>query len=125
MPRTPTLPIQGLVSPSCFGTGMDVRGGPNSVTESTAASPLLSKKSSSRSGYGSTKAEVTQRMNVHHLNCGILHAPPNPQAACHCLLLEHDGRLALIDTGIGLHDIARPLERIGQPAIDAAGFQFH
>lgn len=41
------------------------------------------------------------------------------------MLLEHDGRLALIDTGIGLHDIARPLERIGQPAIDAAGFQFH
>ncbi|GIX04284.1 MAG: MBL fold metallo-hydrolase [Planctomycetaceae bacterium] len=64
-------------------------------------------------------------MKVHHLNCGILHAPPGPRAACHCLLLEHDGRLALIDTGIGLQDIAHPLERIGQPAIDAAGFQFH
>jgi glyoxylase-like metal-dependent hydrolase (beta-lactamase superfamily II) len=64
-------------------------------------------------------------MNVHHLNCGILHAPPNPPAACHCLLLEHGGQLALIDTGIGLQDIARPLERIGQAAIDAAGFQFH
>lgn len=64
-------------------------------------------------------------MNVYHLNCGILHAPPNPQAACHCLLIECDGRLTLIDTGIGLQDIARPQERIGQPAIDAAGFQFH
>lgn len=64
-------------------------------------------------------------MKVHHLNCGILHSPPNPQAACQCLLLEHDGRLALIDTGIGLQDIARPRERVGQPAIDAAGFQFH
>jgi glyoxylase-like metal-dependent hydrolase (beta-lactamase superfamily II) len=64
-------------------------------------------------------------MKVHHLNCGLLHAPPNPRAACHCLLLEHAGRLALIDTGIGLQDIARPLERVGQPAIDAAGFQFH
>jgi len=63
-------------------------------------------------------------MKVHHLNCGILHAPPNPQAACHCLLLEDDGRLALVDTGIGLQDIARPFERIGQPAIEAAGFQF-
>ncbi len=62
---------------------------------------------------------------AHHLNCGILHAPPNPQAACHCLLIEHHGRLTLIDTGIGLQDIARPFERIGQPAIDAAGFQFH
>lgn len=64
-------------------------------------------------------------MKVHHLNCGILHAPPNPAAACHCVLLEHDGRLALIDTGIGLQDISHPLERVGQPAIDAAGFQFH
>jgi glyoxylase-like metal-dependent hydrolase (beta-lactamase superfamily II) len=64
-------------------------------------------------------------MNVHHLNCGILHAPPNPPAACHCLLLEHEGRLVLVDAGIGLQDIARPLERVGQPAIDAAGFQFH
>jgi len=53
-----------------------------------------------------------------------LHAPPNPQASCHCLLLEHDGRLALNDSGIGLEDIVRPLERIGQAAIDAAGFQF-
>lgn len=64
-------------------------------------------------------------MKVHHLNCGLLHAPPNPQAACHCLLLEGDGQLVLVDTGIGLQDIARPDERIGRPAIDAAGFQFH
>lgn len=64
-------------------------------------------------------------MNIHHLNCGILHAPPHPAAACHCLLLERAGRLALVDTGIGLQDIARPLERIGQPVIVAAGFQFH
>jgi len=64
-------------------------------------------------------------MNAHHLNCGILHAPPNPQAACRCLLLEHDGRLTLIDTGIGLEDIAHPLERIGRPAIEGAGFQFY
>ena len=64
-------------------------------------------------------------MNIQHLNCGILHAPPHPPAACHCLLLENQGRAALIDTGIGLHDVARPLERIGQPLIDLAGFQFH
>ncbi|QJR37181.1 MBL fold metallo-hydrolase [Gemmatimonas groenlandica] len=64
-------------------------------------------------------------MNIHHLNCGVLHAPPSPPAACHCLLLEHGGRLALVDTGIGLADIAHPVERIGQSAIDGAGFQFH
>lgn len=64
-------------------------------------------------------------MTVHHLNCGLLHAPPNPPAACHCLLIESNGRLALVDTGIGLQDIARPDERVGRAAIDAAGFQFH
>ncbi len=64
-------------------------------------------------------------MRIHHLNCGILHAPPNPAASCHCMLLEHGDRLALVDTGIGLEDITSPLERIGQPAMDAAGFQFH
>ncbi len=64
-------------------------------------------------------------MKVRHLNCGILHAPPGPQASCHCLLLEDAGRLALVDAGIGLEDVARPDERIGRPAIDAAGFQFH
>ena len=61
---------------------------------------------------------------VHHLNCGTLHAPPHPKAACHCLLLEDAAGLALVDTGIGLLDVQRPLERIGRPLIDAAGFQF-
>jgi glyoxylase-like metal-dependent hydrolase (beta-lactamase superfamily II) len=68
---------------------------------------------------------MTTRM-IHHLNCGLLHAPPGPVASCHCFLIElGDGRLVLIDTGIGLEDIARPLERIGRTAIEAAGFQFH
>lgn len=64
-------------------------------------------------------------MQIHHINCGILHAPPNPQAACHCLLLESRGRLALVDTGIGLTDVADPPGRIGQQLIDLAGFQFN
>ncbi|AMV28602.1 N-acyl homoserine lactonase AttM [Gemmata sp. SH-PL17] len=62
---------------------------------------------------------------IHHLNCGTLHAPPNPAASCHCLLLEDTNGLALVDTGIGLADVRKPLERIGQPLIDIAGFQFH
>jgi glyoxylase-like metal-dependent hydrolase (beta-lactamase superfamily II) len=61
---------------------------------------------------------------LHHINCGWLHVPPNPRAACHCLLLEDRNGLALVDTGIGLLDVQRPLERIGQRLIDAAGFQF-
>ncbi len=64
-------------------------------------------------------------MKIHHLNCGLLHAPPSPAASCHCLLLELDGQLVLIDTGIGLQDVASPLERVGQSAIEAAGFRFH
>jgi glyoxylase-like metal-dependent hydrolase (beta-lactamase superfamily II) len=62
---------------------------------------------------------------VRHINCGWLHAPPNPRACCHCLLLAEGDRLVLVDTGIGLLDGRQPLERIGQPLIDAAGFQFH
>lgn len=64
-------------------------------------------------------------MKIRHLNCGVLQAPPGPWAACHCLLVERGGLLVLVDTGIGLKDIAQPVERIGQAAIDAAGFQFH
>ena len=63
-------------------------------------------------------------MELHHLNCGVLHASPNPPASCHCLLLELADDVALIDTGIGLLDIARPVERIGASIIEAAGFQF-
>lgn len=61
---------------------------------------------------------------VTHLSCGTLHAPPNPPVGCHCLLLHDPAGLALIDTGIGLKDIADPLGRIGAGAIAAAGFQF-
>ena len=62
---------------------------------------------------------------IHHLNCGTLHAPPYPPAACHCLLLQDPGGLALVDTGIGLLDVRDPAGRIGQQLIDLAGFQFH
>jgi len=61
---------------------------------------------------------------VHHINCGTLHVPPGPMASCHCLLLEDAAGLALVDTGIGLHDVRRPQERVGREAIEAAGFQF-
>ncbi len=63
--------------------------------------------------------------NIHHINCGSLQVPPNPKAICHCLLLEDEDGLALVDTGIGLLDVQRPLERIGQPLIDVGGFRFH
>ena len=51
--------------------------------------------------------------------------PSYPTVVCHCLLLQDQERLALVDTGIGLLDVQNPLERLGQPLIDMAGFQFH
>lgn len=62
---------------------------------------------------------------IHHLDCGTLHAPPHPRACCHCLAIVSAGRVTLVDTGIGLADVAEPERRIGQPTIEAAGFQFH
>lgn len=61
---------------------------------------------------------------IHHINCGFLHKPPGPRVVCHCLLLEDRSGLALVDTGIGLLDVQRPAERLGQQLIDMAGFQF-
>ncbi len=60
-----------------------------------------------------------------HLCAGWLQVPPGPRASCHCLLVGSPGRYALIDTGIGLRDIADPEGRIGMQAITEAGFQFN
>ncbi len=62
---------------------------------------------------------------VHHINCGYLHAPPYPKVLCHCLLLEDQDGLALVDTGIGLLEVRQPVERLGRQLIDMAGFLFH
>jgi hypothetical protein len=61
------------------------------------------------------------RMRIHHLNCistcplgGHLMDGRTPgvltrgQLACHCLLLETDQGLVLVDTGLGLGDVAHP-----------------
>ena len=76
-------------------------------------------------------------MRVHHLNCGTI-CPPfgrltrgkgsllsRGHMICHCLLIETNDGLVLVDTGIGLGDIASPRERLGagfvaglRPALD-------
>lgn len=61
----------------------------------------------------------------HHINCGTLTVVGYPTVVCHCLLLEDRNGLALIDTGIGLLDVRKPFERLGQHLIEQAGFQFH
>jgi glyoxylase-like metal-dependent hydrolase (beta-lactamase superfamily II) len=62
---------------------------------------------------------------IHHINCGSMQVPPNPKAICHCLLLEDNSGLALVDTGIGLLEVRSPVERIGQALINMVGLQFN
>jgi glyoxylase-like metal-dependent hydrolase (beta-lactamase superfamily II) len=70
-------------------------------------------------------------MHVHHLNCGTMR-PASARLVngtgpllgagrlvCHCLLIETAAGLVLVDTGIGLGDIARPRERLGRPFLTA------
>jgi len=66
-------------------------------------------------------------MRIHHLNC-ISSCPlggklmdAGPEAILqrghltnHCLLVETDSQLVLVDTGFGLEDIARPHSRISE-----------
>ena len=63
-------------------------------------------------------------MRIHHLNCGSFCPPggrllggeggllsPAPMC-CHCLLIEGDDRLILVDTGLGVEDVNEP-RRLG------------
>ena len=63
--------------------------------------------------------------NFHHINCGTLLVDGYPTVVCHCLLVEGDDGLVLVDSGIGMQDVKHPRERLGQELIDMAGFQFN
>jgi glyoxylase-like metal-dependent hydrolase (beta-lactamase superfamily II) len=69
-------------------------------------------------------------MKIHHLNCGTdcplggalfdgRSKGPTGRLVCHCLLLETDRGLVLIDTGYGLRDVDHP-HRHPQPRITRA-----
>ena len=58
-------------------------------------------------------------MRIHHLNCGTdcpfggaifdgRSLGPTGRLVCHCLLIETDQGLVLVDTGYGLRDVAHP-----------------
>jgi glyoxylase-like metal-dependent hydrolase (beta-lactamase superfamily II) len=65
-------------------------------------------------------------MNAHHLNCGTLRPLGRrfiegvggflepATMVCHCLLIESDQGLVLVDSGIGTVDLERPGRRIGR-----------
>jgi hypothetical protein len=62
-------------------------------------------------------------MRIHHLNCGCMcpiggplfdgfSRGPRARLVCHCLLVETDQGLVLIDTGFGLRDVKAPYSRL-------------
>ncbi|WP_158881793.1 MBL fold metallo-hydrolase [Amycolatopsis anabasis] len=66
-------------------------------------------------------------MRIHHLNCGtmrpfggrLIDGTGGPlhraEMVCHCLLIEHDSGLVLVDTGMGEQGVRRPAEWLGKP----------
>jgi glyoxylase-like metal-dependent hydrolase (beta-lactamase superfamily II) len=59
-------------------------------------------------------------MRIHHLRCGSACSLPArfipemaSQTICHCLLIETDDGLVLVDAGFGAEDARRPKERLG------------
>lgn len=71
-------------------------------------------------------------MRIHHLNCGTF-CPPGgklvdgssgylraSRMVCHCLLLETDRGLVLVDTGLGLDDVAAANRRLGKSFLGLA-----
>jgi glyoxylase-like metal-dependent hydrolase (beta-lactamase superfamily II) len=64
-------------------------------------------------------------MRIHHLNCGTC-CPPGGRLfdgtsdsalghiVCHCLLIESDKGLILVDTGFGTKDVAQPHQRLSE-----------
>ena len=74
-------------------------------------------------------------MRVHHLNCGVMRPlggslfdgysdGATAELICHCLLLETDKGLVLIDTGFGLRDMAHPYRRLSPVFIHLNRIQF-
>ncbi|XHX77108.1 MAG: MBL fold metallo-hydrolase [Stenomitos frigidus ULC029] len=74
-------------------------------------------------------------MHIHHLNCGCM-CPVGgalfdgfsrgltARLVCHCLLIETNQGLVLIDTGFGLRDIQSPYSRLSPFFIHFNGIQF-
>lgn len=58
-------------------------------------------------------------MKIHHLNCGSVReidptyeGLPSTPAVNHCLLVQTDNELVLVETGLGLDDVRRPHETL-------------
>jgi len=74
-------------------------------------------------------------MHIHHLNCGCMcpiggalfdgfSRGLTARLVCHCLLVETNQGLVLIDTGFGLRDVQSPYSRLSPFFIHFNGIQF-
>ena len=63
-------------------------------------------------------------IKIHHLNC-VKFAKPNDDIIGHCLLIEINGSLILIDAGFGIFDMLNPIERLGEITIQRLGISFN
>ncbi len=74
-------------------------------------------------------------MRIHHLNCGCMcpfggalfdgiSRGLTARLVCHCLLVETEQGLVLIDTGFGLGDIETPTSRLSPLFIQVNRIQF-
>lgn len=63
-------------------------------------------------------------MKIHHLNCAtmcpyggklITGSSGKASICCHCLLIEGEDALVLVDTGFGLDDVRHPYRQMGPP----------
>jgi len=52
-------------------------------------------------------------MKVHHINCATMHPPAVQEMVTHCLLVETESELVLVDAGYGTDDIDRTRARLG------------
>lgn len=74
-------------------------------------------------------------MQIHHLNCGCMcplggslfdgfSRGLKAHLVCHCLLIETNRGLVLIDTGFGMRDVQSPYSRLSPFFIHFNGIQF-
>ena len=63
-------------------------------------------------------------MKVHHLNCVKIESPFGP-AIGHCILIENNKSLTLIDAGIGMAETKEPEKNLGKELVKITGFQFN
>lgn len=71
-------------------------------------------------------------LKIHHLNCGTLcphgaslinghgHLTDTAKLVCHCLLIESNDGLVLVDTGFGIADVKSPHTRLGTAFVAAS-----